>query len=790
MAISNDKSARPWSKVKARAKKVPFLVVVFALGFFLKWAITDPTQPAESTHVHTAQALEKKQVWTCSMHPQYKLPKPGLCPSCNMDLIPLIVDETEMATSMRQLSVSESAKKLMDIEVAAVERKFVTASVRMVGKVDYDETKLAYITAWVPGRLDRLYVDYTGVPVNKGEHLVDLYSPELISAQEALLEAIKAAKGIGDTELHVMQEMTGAMLNDAREKLRLWGLTGEQIAKIERTGKVEDQITIYAPMSGIVIHKNAVEQMYVSTGTRLYTIADLSQVWIKLDAYESDLEWLRYGQQVEFTAVSHPGEVFRGTISFIDPILNEKTRTVKVRVNVPNPQGKLKPGMFVKAIARSKVAASGPIMDADLVGKWMCPMHPEIVKSTSGECDLCEMPLVQTESLGYVSADSQQVQAPLVIPISAALVTGTRAIVYVQIPDANKPTFEGREIVLGPKAGDYYLVRSGLQEGELVVVKGSFKIDAELQIVAKPSMMTPDGAGGGGLHDHGPRDVRDEQTGQPSVELPALSRYQIQTALDRAQAVEEVMASEDIAKVRTAFAALNEALKDVDMTPMTGHGLMVWKEYQMRLTNDAVEGSEAKAIEDARRVAKSLAGNARSVGARFGLVYGRAAVARPTIDEVFRGQLGKVFAKYFSMQQALAADDARSAASAAKDTLKLLKGVDIGSLSGKDRDTWEKASTDLETILNKAGEAKEIKLLRESFHLLSQQLAAVAKWFGSTGEKPFYILNCPMAFDNTGADWLQDNDQTSNPYFGAMMFKCGGVKEVVGLKDIWEKGNN
>jgi Cu(I)/Ag(I) efflux system membrane fusion protein len=790
MAISNDEAARPWSKVKAKAKKVPFLVVVFALGFVLKWAITSPTQPAASTHVHTAQAPEKKQVWTCSMHPAIKLPKPGLCPICNMDLIPLSVDETEMATSMRQLSVSENAKKLMDIEVAPVERKFVKATVRMVGKVDYDETKLAYITAWVPGRLDRLYVDYTGVPVNKGDHLVDLYSPELISAQEELLQAIEAVQNIGDTELNVMREMTGATLNAAREKLRLWGLTGEQVAKIETAGKVEDHITIYAPISGIVIHKNALEQMYVSTGTRLYTIADLSQVWIKLDAYESDLEWLRYGQQVEFTAVSHPGEVFRGTIIFIDPILNEKTRTVKVRVNVPNLEGKLKPGMFVKAIARSEVAAGGRIMDADLVGKWMCPMHPEIVKSTSGECDLCEMPLVQTENLGYVSADPEQVQKPLVIPISAALVTGTRAIVYVQVPDANKPTFEGREIVLGPKAGDYYLVRSGLQERELVVVKGSFKIDAELQIIAKPSMMTPEGAGGGGLHDHGPRDAQDEQAGQPLVELPVLSRYQIQTALDRAQGVEKAIASEDIAKVRAGFAALSEALKNVDMKLLTGHAHMLWKEYHMRLTNDAVEGSEAKAIEDARTVAKSLESNARSVRARFGLVYGRAAVTRPIINDVFRDQLGKVFAKYFSMQQALAADDAESAANAAKDTLKLLKSVDIGSLSGKDRDTWEKASTDLETILNKGGEAKEIKLLRESFHLLSQQLAAVARWFGSTGEKPFYILNCPMAFDNTGADWLQDNDQTSNPYFGAMMLKCGGVKEVIGLKDIWEKGNN
>ncbi|MHC4213463.1 MAG: efflux RND transporter periplasmic adaptor subunit, partial [Planctomycetota bacterium] len=326
MADSDNKATGLWARSKAKAKRISVLVLVFALGFFLKWVITGPTQPPkESGHAHTEQAPEKQQVWTCSMHPQIKLPKKGLCPICNMDLIPLAMDETEMATSMRQLTVSENAKKLMDIEVAWVERKFVSAVVRMVGKVDYDETKLAYITAWIPGRLDRLYVDYTGVPVNKGDHMAYLYSPELISAQEELLQAIEAVKNIRDTELNVMREMTESTLSASREKLRLWGLTAEQIAEIERTGKVQDHMTIYAPTSGIVIHKNALEGMYVQTGTKIYTIADLTKVWIKLDAYESDLEWLRYGQVVEFTTVSYPGRVFKGMISFIDPILDEKT---------------------------------------------------------------------------------------------------------------------------------------------------------------------------------------------------------------------------------------------------------------------------------------------------------------------------------------------------------------------------------------------------------------------------------------------------------------------------------
>jgi len=232
--------------------------------------------------------------------------------------------------------------------------------------------------------------------------------------------------------------------------------------------------------------------MYVQEGTHIYTIADLSQVWVKLDAYESDLEWIRYGQKVELSTVSYPGELFRGTIAFIDPILDARTRTVKVRVNVDNTKGKLKPNMFVKAIVSSKVAGGGKIMDAELAGQWICPMHPDVIKPVSGICDICEMDLVTSESLGYVSDDVGLAEMPLVIPVSAALITGTRAVVYVRLPDMEKPTYEGREIVLGPRAGDSYLVRSGhLREGELVVVKGNFKIDSALQIQAKASMMNP-----------------------------------------------------------------------------------------------------------------------------------------------------------------------------------------------------------------------------------------------------------------------------------------------------------
>lgn len=486
-------------KPKLIVPLIVLIVVTFAVGCLVGWALTPVEQT--SSQVTTDDTIPVT-VWTCSMHPHIRQLKSGRCPICGMDLIP-VTDSGDKVAAIRRFTTSESAKALMDVETAPVERKFVTAEIRMVGKIDYDETKLAYITAWVPGRLDRLFVDYTGVPVRKGDHMVELYSPELLSAQEELLQAIEAVRTLKESDVGIVRETSEAMVAAAREKLRLWGLTGRQIAEIEKRRKASERVTIYAPTGGIVVHKNAKEGMYVSTGARIYTIADLSQLWVKLDAYESDLIWLRYGQAVEFTSVSYPGETFTGIISFIDPILDAKTRTVKVRVNAPNRDGKLKPGMFVKAVVHAQVAAGGRVSAPQLAGKWISPMHPEIVKDSPGKCDICGMDLVPAESLGYVSPDPDKEEKPLVFPASAALVTGTRAIVYVQVPGTDKPTFEGREIVLGPKAGEYYIVRSGLSEGDRVVTRGNFKIDSALQIQARPSMMNPEGHRAVEEHHHG-----------------------------------------------------------------------------------------------------------------------------------------------------------------------------------------------------------------------------------------------------------------------------------------------
>ncbi|MDX9755393.1 MAG: efflux RND transporter periplasmic adaptor subunit, partial [bacterium] len=426
-------------------------------------------------------------MWTCSMHPQIKQPNPGQCPLCGMDLIPL--QSSPEDTGAVQLTMSEAAEKLAEIQTVPVQRAFAEHALRLVGKVEYDETRLKSITAWFAGRIDRLFVDYTGTPVKQGDHLVELFSPALLTDQEALLQAVRAAQAGGAGSVAVRQNR-GDAAERARERLRLLGLTPDQITAIETRGTPSERITFYSPITGIVIQKNAVQGEYVQMGTRIYTIADLTHVWIKMDAYESDLPWIHYGQPVTFTTVSYPGEIFQGQVVFIDPFLDEQTRTVKVRVDVVNPQGKLKPGMFVQAVLRSEVNAQGKVITAGLAGQWICPMHPSVVREEKGRCDQCEMSLVRAEESGYGGSADSEKNPPLLIPLSAPLITGTRAVVYVKIPNTEKPVFEGREVVLGPRLEHAYVVLAGLEEGEQVVTKGNFKIDSALQINTKPSMMS------------------------------------------------------------------------------------------------------------------------------------------------------------------------------------------------------------------------------------------------------------------------------------------------------------
>ncbi|MCH7871769.1 MAG: efflux RND transporter periplasmic adaptor subunit [Planctomycetes bacterium] len=604
------------------------------------------------------------------------MPNPGKCPICGMKMVEVEEDGGDEDAGPRTLTLSPRAQKLAEIEVASVVRKFVEAEIRMVGKIDYDETRVKYITAWVPGRLDRLYVDYTGVPVKKGDHLVYIYSPELLVAQVELLRSIETAEVLRASVTQGVRESAEALVEDAREKLRLWGLTKEQIRGIEERGKTTDHMTIYAPIGGIVVHKNATEGMYVDTGTRIYTIADLSHLWVKLDAYESDLAWMRYGQTVEFETEAYPGETFTGTVAFIDPVLDGKTRTVKVRVNVDNSDGRLKPQMFVRAVVRAKLAEGGSIVNTELAGKWISPMHPEIVKDEPGDCDVCGMPLVRAETLGFVSPDDLNARPPLVVPATAVLMTGKRAVVYVALPD--KPgTYEGRVIVPGARAGDYYLVREGLVEGEQVVVHGNFKIDSAMQILAKPSMMSPEGGGPAPGHQH--------------------------------------------------------------------HG---------------AEGSMGVAPAKGRAAAHTD----RQAGPF-------------DVPREFTAQLEPLFDTYFHVHRALSLDSDEDAKGAAQDFCKALEAVDMSLLQGAAHQAWMKELEDITKTARGIVAAVDIQKARSSFAMLSESMIGVAKRFGA-GSEDVYRFHCPIAFNDRGADWLQNDQETANPYFGSVMFRCGVLKET------------
>ncbi|MDQ8180514.1 efflux RND transporter periplasmic adaptor subunit [Pelagicoccus sp. SDUM812005] len=489
-------------------------------------------------------ASVEPSIWTCSMHPQIQQPAPGDCPICGMDLIPLEKDEGA-DEGPRVMSMSKSSRALAEIQTTPVQRGFPKAEVRLVGKLAYDETKEKSLTARFPARIDELFVNYTGIAVKQGEHLARVYSPELLTAQRELLTSYRSDPG---------SSITAA----AREKLRLWDLLPDQIDAILERGQAKDHFTLRAPIGGVVVSKKVNEGDYVKTGESLFRIVDLNELWLFLDAYESDLAWLRYGQEVAFSVQAFPGETFHGQIAFIEPEVDSKTRTVQVRVNVPNRDGRLKPGMFAKGRVEARLAEGGKVYAPEFAGKWISPMHPEIVKDAPGECDVCGMDLVPAQELGYVRDETQE--APLYVPASAVLRTGERAVVYIEKPDTERPTYEGREITLGPRAGEHFIVAAGLQEGDRIVSKGAFKIDSALQIQAKPSMMNTQGGGPPPGHDHGPSSTRSEADGS-GHEAAALRIEPEQAARLTADylALQAALAGDDLDAAKSAVKGMSEA---------------------------------------------------------------------------------------------------------------------------------------------------------------------------------------------------------------------------------------
>lgn len=382
------------------------------------------TEVHDPTHGHDLQQNEAGE-WTCSMHPQIRQDKPGKCPICAMDLIPVRKRSfSDKAIDPNAIQLSEEAAALADVQTSKVSRQNPVKQVRLYGKIVPDERSLQSQTAHVSGRIESLNVDFTGETVRAGQTLATLYSPELFTAQQELLEAIR----MGQSQL----------IQAAREKLYLWKMTDAQIAAIEKSGSISPVVEIKSNTSGIVLSKRVSQGDYVSQGAILFDVANLTKVWALFDAFEVDLPFLSKGDPVEFTLQALPGKKFSGKISFIDPILNTTTRTAKVRVEVPNASLELKPEMYATA---------------------------------------------------NVSAPLRNYKNEIVVPQTAVLWTGKRAIVYVKQPDTNTPAFLMREVELGPSLGNSYVILNGLREGEEIVTNGVFAIDASAQLEGKTSMM-------------------------------------------------------------------------------------------------------------------------------------------------------------------------------------------------------------------------------------------------------------------------------------------------------------
>jgi Cu(I)/Ag(I) efflux system membrane fusion protein len=422
---------------------------------------------------HVVFAEEGPVTYTCSMHPQIRLPGPGQCPICGMPLIPAEPSRGTNESHAAVVRLSDAERRIASVETVAIGRRLLAHVERAVGKALYNETALATITARVQGYAERLYVNFTGVEVSKGDHLVDIYSPELVVAQQELLVAAKVGRGT-------------PIFESARLKLSRWGLSEPQIEEIVRRGKVNERVTLHSPISGTVIARNITEKAAFSAGDVLYQIANLDTVWAYLDVYESQLPMIRYGQHVTIKTESHPGRTFEGQVTFISPVVDEQTRTVKVPVNVSNSDHALKPGMFVSADIHVTLGADGSPAPTGAEGKYSCPMHPQVIESKPGACPLCGMDLQKIpgdKARGHLD--------PIAVPVGAVLHLGKRDMVYVE---KEPGVYTGRLVVLGPRAGEYYAVLKGLAEGEKVAVRGAFMIDSQAQISGQSSLFQPEAA--------------------------------------------------------------------------------------------------------------------------------------------------------------------------------------------------------------------------------------------------------------------------------------------------------
>ncbi|WP_159520175.1 efflux RND transporter periplasmic adaptor subunit [Sunxiuqinia indica] len=527
--------------MKTDKKIIIIIISTLAVGLLLGWLIFGGSESeATDEHQHETE-VAGETTWTCSMHPQIRQNESGDCPICGMDLIPL-EDEQDSDIDPTAISMSATAMQLASVSTATVGAIDPVKSVRLNGKVQSDERMIYSQSSHIPGRVERLEVNFTGEFVEKGQVIASVYSPDLVTAQEELFEAQK------------IKESQPQLFSSAKEKLKNWKLSNGQIEQILQSGAAMETFNVLADVSGYVTKKMVNPGDYIRRGEAIYEIADLSKVWVLFDVYESDVPWVNKGDKVEFTIASLPGESFTGTISFLDPVIDPKTRVAKARVEVTNRGLKLKPEMFVSGTVEAKL-----------------PNQANAV----------------------------------VVPKTAVMWTGKRSVVYVKNTTDQGVNFMMRNVTLGPALGESFIVEDGLQEGEEIAVHGTFSIDAAAQLAGKPSMMSPEGGSVPTGHNHGEMDMEtetaaDEPMPVEPVKTDPAFKEQLTNVYENYLKMKNAFVESEAHQVMIAAQDVEKSLKKVDMGLLKGDAHMAWMEQLKTLESTVSTISKLMDIEKQR----------------------------------------------------------------------------------------------------------------------------------------------------------------------------------------------
>ncbi|MEZ5023230.1 MAG: efflux RND transporter periplasmic adaptor subunit [Chitinophagales bacterium] len=483
------------------------LIIGGGIGYLISTYKQSKTNMSENQH---SSKSEDEQIYTCAMHPQIRQDDPGDCPICGMELVPLTSVLSEDNPTAMQMT--EQAVQLANIQttiIGNVSNDKEVKALKLNGTIEADERQTASLTAHLPGRIEKLYVGFTGEYVSKGQRIAKIYSPELITAQRELIEAKK------------IQDINPALLNAAKNKLKYWKLPESTINDILEQEVVRENFDIYAEASGVVQNKRVEVGDHVMDGTVMFEVQNLYNLWVVFEAYESDLPSLNIGQKVSFTTPAVPNKTFTTTISFIDPVINKQTRIARIRGEIANQSGKLKPEMFV---------------EGQMIG---------------------------------ATKQSNKTE-PMLIPKSAVLWTGERSVAYVKLPGTQIPSFEYREIEIGESFGSSYVVKNGLMNGEEVVTNGAFVIDASAQLNNRSSMMNKNVS----LK----KTIGNAQTPNFNSTTPEKFKEQLTEVTLIYLELKEALVDSDSDKAKTIANQFLNQLQTVDMTLVKNEAHLFWME--------------------------------------------------------------------------------------------------------------------------------------------------------------------------------------------------------------------